>query len=50
MGILPQNEEAVVTRAAAALGLSPSLVFNLSLPAGNPHQLPAPFPGLHLLL
>jgi len=45
VGILAQNEDAVVQRAATALGLSPSMVFSLQLPAENPHQLSLPFTG-----
>ena len=49
VGILAQNEDAVVERAAAALGLSPSMVFSLRLPAHNPHQLSLPFTGTSLI-
>ncbi len=45
VGILAENEDEVVQRAASALGLSPSTVFSLQLPAQNPHQLTLPFTG-----
>lgn len=45
VGVLAENEASIVDRAAAALGLSPSLIFNIRCPAGNPHQLPVPFPS-----
>lgn len=45
IGIVAENETAVIERAAAALGLSPSLKFSLHCPANNPHNLSAPFAG-----
>ena len=45
IGIVAENEDAVIARAAAALGHSLSLKFSLQSPSNNPHNLSPPFPG-----
>jgi len=45
VAILPENCTEIVNEAAECLGLSLDTVFSLSLPEGNPEELPPPFTG-----
>ncbi len=46
VGILPENETAVVQRAATTLGLPVNTVLRLRVPEGNPHNLTLSMDGV----
>ena len=48
VGILPNNDPALVEEAAALLGQPLDTVFNLAVPVGNPNDLSTPFKGARL--